>query len=444
MVCSNLWGYVVGRPGSKKSPAIQTAHDAIDDLIRRADQAYENAVNDPEYVRQRQAERIQLQGLRREATRQRTLTNPEVLASITRQIAELSVEREGPVRRQYVTNDSTREALGEMLRQNPNGMGMYRDELSGFLAILEDKERHGPDRGFYLEAWSGLERYEVNRINGDRNNVIPNVTVSIFGSIQPDVLRRYLGYAALTNDGFFPRFQLAVYPDSVSPRPGIPPAPSLMARDAVRRLFRRLNDLPLLGLRNDDRYGPYINLDPDALAAFDTWRYDLEVRTNAETTDDFVGSYLSKYNSLALSLGLLFHLAEQPSGVNVSMVSVRAMQMAFRWCDFLEAHLDRILQSRLTATKALTVARRLIPRLQSGALNSGFTVRDVVRKGWSGLAQTEDVTPALSVLADLGWLRQRKSVGGYGSGRPTIVWDVNPKARQIDNDVTPIDGEKES
>ena len=39
-----------------------------------------------------------------------------------------------PVRQRYLTQDTTVEKLGELLRDNPRGVLIYRDELIGFLA----------------------------------------------------------------------------------------------------------------------------------------------------------------------------------------------------------------------------------------------------------------------------------------------------------------------
>ena len=125
-VVPNLWGYVVSRPGTKKSPAILAAHDAIDRLQEAADRAYE--APRAAYDQLRIQRRLSLQALLRQ-TRQLELGS-EAQQNIQRQIAELSAEIAPPVRRQYVTNDSTIEAFGELLSVNQNGMGMYNDEAS--------------------------------------------------------------------------------------------------------------------------------------------------------------------------------------------------------------------------------------------------------------------------------------------------------------------------
>src|SRR5439155_9476694 len=41
LIVPTLWGYVVSRPGTMKSPAILAAHDAINQLQAAADSAYE-------------------------------------------------------------------------------------------------------------------------------------------------------------------------------------------------------------------------------------------------------------------------------------------------------------------------------------------------------------------------------------------------------------------
>ena len=102
-----------------------------------------------------------------------------------------------------------------MLRDNPFGLLIMRDELAGLLASWEKEGREG-DRAFYLEAWNGSSSFDTDRI-GRGSIRIPNLCASIFGGIQPDKLTMYLEQAAnsLANDGMLQRFQLLVYPDPV-------------------------------------------------------------------------------------------------------------------------------------------------------------------------------------------------------------------------------------
>ena len=57
----------------------------------------------------------------------------------------------------------TIERLGELLNENPNGLMLYRDEISGFLKTI-DRDDRSNDRAFYLECFNGLGRYTYDRI----------------------------------------------------------------------------------------------------------------------------------------------------------------------------------------------------------------------------------------------------------------------------------------
>ncbi len=75
------------------------------------------------------------------------------------------------------------EKLGELLKENPRGLLMVRDELSGFLTNLERKE-YQTDRAFYLTAFNEDDQFTCERI--ERGTIfIPHVTLSMIGGIQP-------------------------------------------------------------------------------------------------------------------------------------------------------------------------------------------------------------------------------------------------------------------
>src|SRR5260221_1404506 len=59
-----------------------------------------------------------------------------------------------PRENRFLVNDATVEKLGTILRDNPNGILLFRDELSGFFYSF-DKPGYETARPFFLEAWSG-------------------------------------------------------------------------------------------------------------------------------------------------------------------------------------------------------------------------------------------------------------------------------------------------
>ena len=123
-----------------------------------------------------------------------------------------------PMLRRLITSDATFESLHHVLSENPAGLFVIRDELTGWLAGLERQGRE-QERAFFLECWNGDAAFTVDRIG--RGSVhVPHACISLFGGIQPARLRAYLADAMRdgpSNDGLMQRFQLMVWPD-------IPPA----------------------------------------------------------------------------------------------------------------------------------------------------------------------------------------------------------------------------
>jgi hypothetical protein len=115
-----------------------------------------------------------------------------------------------------------------------------------------------------------------------------------------------------------------------------------------------------------------------------------------------IACHLAKYRSLMPSLALVFHLIDSHSEPLLEPVSLRAARDASAWCDVLEAHARRIYQSAMDGD--LDAATNLGERIKD-KLPNPFSVRDIVQKGRSGLATTEEVRQAAGILQDRGWIK---------------------------------------
>ena len=234
----NLWGGVVMRPGMLKTPAIAEATKPLRDLASQAWEEYEVAAKEADS----RVEVLEAKIDRMKTTmRNPKKTSDEALDGLGETLGELKQEvREARVtERRYYTQDPTTEKLGELLRDNPRGLLVLRDELAGWLRTLDKPGREG-DREFYLEGWDGKGAYTVDRIK--RGTVhIPCHTISVFGGTQPGKLRAYI--AAATDpegpgaDGLLQRFQILVWPDEATPWENHDRAPNLEARDRAWKIF---------------------------------------------------------------------------------------------------------------------------------------------------------------------------------------------------------------
>ena len=118
--------------------------------------------------------------------------NQRAMAEYNRLSREEKQEREPPEQTRLAMQDTTIEAAQEILKDSPDGVLLYQDELSGWFGSMEkysSARGAAKDRAFWLQSWNG-GLYAVNRI-GRGSLLIPNLSVSILGGIQPDIIRKF-------------------------------------------------------------------------------------------------------------------------------------------------------------------------------------------------------------------------------------------------------------
>ncbi|RMF43339.1 MAG: DUF3987 domain-containing protein, partial [Deltaproteobacteria bacterium] len=208
VVVPNLWGLLVGRPGLLKSPAMESMLAPLKVLASEEMEAYQDAL--AEYELENLAHRLRREAAEKVA-RKRLARDPA--ADI---VGDLScTPPKPPVLRRYMSNDSSVEALGELLRQNPDGILVHRDEMMSLLKQL-DREDNVAARGFFLTSWNGDSSYTFDRIGRGLNLHIPALCLSMLGSTQPGRLASYVRTVldgGASDDGLLQRFGLLVWPD---------------------------------------------------------------------------------------------------------------------------------------------------------------------------------------------------------------------------------------
>ena len=426
-IVPNLWGGIVGDPSTKKSPACAAALKPLDHLVAQRLEQHESALADYETEKVvADAQKAALEGRIKEAAKKPSKGNPVDIAK------ELRAHQEGvpdaPILRRHKTNDSTVEKLGELLRDNPTGVLVLRDELVGLLAAWERHGREG-ERAFFLEAWNGDQSFDTDRI-GRGHISIPNLCVSIFGGIQPDKLTVYLEQAAhaLANDGMLQRFQLLVYPDSRRWE-WRDRAPDRPARDKAFAVFEALaafDPVAWGALPADDfAKSPCFRFDGDAQDVFIEWSEDLHRDRIPSEEDPLIVQHLTKFDKLFPALALILHLVDCSANGTSGPVTKGSALRAAAWCEYLEAHARRCYG--LLKDDGLRAAQALAAKLEHGSLSDGFTAREVRRNQWRNLTTDESIHAALDWLEDENWLRSEPTGGtGPGSGRRTVRYRIHP------------------
>lgn len=429
-VTPNLWGGIIGRPGVMKSPAIDASLAPLRRLVKDAET--EHAEAKKRWKFEKEAADIRKSAVR-EKMKQAAKRGHD-LESFRAELIE--DEPEEPHQRRYMVNDSTVEKFGELLNRNPNGLLIFRDELTGWLRSLDD-EQHARDRAFYLEAWNGDGSFVYDRI-GRGTLKIDCVTTSIFGGIQPSKLETYLRGALEfgdDDDGLMQRLQMLVYPDIMKEWINIDRWPNTEMKNHAFEIFKGLRDLgpEQIGAEKDDDGRWFLRFTDEAQKFFDDWYVDLNrALRNGEFEHPALESHFSKYKSLMPTLALVFYLIQVVEGTSEgfegsAQVGAHCAELAAAWCTFLMAHAKRIYGIGISAHAIH--ARTLAKHLQATDLENGFTARDIyLLKGWSGLSSTKTTEQALDLLENLDWV---DSVLISTGGRPKTVYCINPRIREV-------------
>jgi putative DNA primase/helicase len=405
-----------------KSPVIQAATRPLNEIQTQWRRGHEDALKG--YAREKEQ-----QGLRRAAWKEQfKAASKKGNAAPDRPESEL----EEPKLRRLIVNDATFEALHQTMSDNPAGILLIRDELTGWWSMLDRAGREG-ERAFCMQAWNGDTGHTIDRI-GRGTIHVDACCMSMLGGIQPGRLRSYLADALAdgpSNDGLIQRFQLMVWPDTESDWKYVDRAPDPASEAFAKRVFGNLVAL--------DSEGPMrFRFAQDAQQLFIKWLAKLESRVRGDQLHPALVSHLSKYRKLMPALALLFELADwaaagpgmeggAASPDQCLRVSLEHAKQAVAWCEYLESHAQRI-YSCIT-TPQMRAAQVFAEKLKKRQIapDGFFSCREVYLKGWSGVDTPELVKMAVEVLEDAGWIRDVERESGPSGGRPSTRYRVNPR-----------------
>jgi hypothetical protein len=272
-----LWLAGVAAPGSMKTPAADKALQFIRQRQHEAFIAHDSALADYE-AEKREHDR---------ASRRRD--------------AEPTAPPERPVAERALVDDITIEALGPILQDNPNGLLVARDELSGWF----DFDRYsggkgGGEVGRWLSCYGAAPLTVDRKLSG--TFYVPAAAVSITGTIQPKVLARVIGSKHIDN-GLLQRFILAAPPRRMKEIPS--GDVDFATVEAVRSIFKTLATI-----RPAEDGSPLVlDLEPEAAEAWETfYKEHAAAQFNANGP---AGEMLSKAEAWAARLALVFHMIRQ-------------------------------------------------------------------------------------------------------------------------------------
>ena len=409
LVIPTMWASLVGPPSALKSPALSEAKRPLDELERELAKEYEIAKT---FYRLKS-------DVADDAVKQATEAAKKVFAKDEKKalqmILDAELDEKEPNRTRIMINDATVESCGAIMSENPNGLLLFRDELSGFITKIS-REDFQSDRAFYLEAFNGNSRFTTHRI-GRGTIEIESCTLSICGGIQPSKIAPLIRGAVdgVADDGFVQRFQLTTWPDQIERWEWVDRKPDKEAYDSYRSAIRRLHNLPRPG---SDKHPGHLRYSADAQRLFRCWMEDLQNKIRSSDIHPIMQSHLAKMPKTIAGLALLFELIEGGQ----TAVGEEATQRALLWADYLESHAARLYS--LASDRALEAARTIVSRRNK--LPIRFTARDVQRKSWAGLSTVQDVADALECLIEHSYITEIPVSPTNVGGRPKMLYRWHP------------------
>lgn len=454
-VIPNVWGAAIGRPSVVlKSPSLKEPMQLIERLQAEYGEQFERDKAGAEFETMKNKAMTddikgQLSKAAKGAGKDRTV-NPDDLQKLKADYMELAENTEPePARRLLKTNETSIQSMTVLQNQNPRGLLVFRDELTGLLVKL-DREDGADERAYFLEGWNGNGSYTDFKI-GRGLTEAPNVCISLLGGIQPDKLRQYL-YQAIqgNNDGLMQRLQLAVWPDEPKHWALIDTVPDKAEKQRAFGIMKALAELDFIqhGAMQgeyDDR--PYFRFDDAGQVVFNEWLTELQTVKIQQESNPLMVEHFGKFRSLMPSLALIFHCIDIADSDTLrtesgwedrlgalsnlagnhkvrSGVSVQAAMLAVRWCEYLESHARRIYA--MAESPEHEAAVRLADKIKAKVLPNPFTAKDVYKNHWHGLKDRPEVDAACNILVDENWLRITRKPKPITGRPPLPEYLINP------------------
>lgn len=322
--------------------------------------------------------------------------------------AELNAETATKI---YI-DDASAQATAEVAAANPNGLLLFRDELSGWWSSFGQL---GGEQ-FWLKAFGARSHTVIRKEKAPIH--VPRLAVSVLGGSQPDTIRAFV--EAKNNRGFASRW-LYVFPNAVAGF-RLAEAPNhALAQDALWRLLLLPHDGKPLACP----------ISPNALRKLESW---VGAKRDAAAADGSIwGEWLGKQGGVALRVALILeHLwwaAESPLDQSPPLiVSEAAFDAATSFIDIYSAPMAALTFDVAARPMEDRAAIKLAGLLRKSG-HQTFNARSV-RRGSLGPAGELSKAPlmagACEVLEAAHLIRHVGLRASESAGRRPADYEVNP------------------
>lgn len=243
--------------------------------------------------------------------------------------AEQEIEEvEKPYWEQCLISDFTPEALNKLLSLNQRGIGVYSDELSGWIANF-NRYNKGNEEQMWLSSWSG-KPIRVNRKTTEPI-FIQSPFISVIGTIQPAILKIF-GENNRSENGFLDRLLFAFVDDLIKPYWSEKELSDDISKSWKRILLTILN----ISLPFDERGNPIseiLGFSEEAKVKIYKWQREITDLSNGSKNDDVMGIN-AKIEMYAVRFSLILQMLFYACGEKRETISLKAVDGAIALVEY--------------------------------------------------------------------------------------------------------------
>ncbi|PRX99652.1 DUF3987 domain-containing protein [Allonocardiopsis opalescens] len=404
----NIFTVVAMPPASRKSPVFK----AMVAPIMRAERHLQERVQ-PQRAEAELARQVSLRTAEKAARRASDTVVPggdaDALADAT-SAALAAQEITVPELPQLVTDDVTPETAASLLAKQGGRLAVLSAE-GGIFATLAGRYSGMPNLDLFLKGHAG-DMLRVDRQSRAPEHV-DSACLTLGLALQPEVVRDIADMPGFRGKGLLGRILYALPASNIGRRDTEPPVvPDLVAARYDTKVHSLVNDL----------YGwdDPMRLQLSAPAA--QLRADLsrttEPRLHPQHGDlGHLGDWAGKYVGAVCRIAGLLHLADHGGAGHRHPISGPTMAAAVRIGEYYAEHAKAAFDT-MGAAPGSSDARFLLDWL-TNKRTAQFTVRELFTALPRGrFRRVGDLTPAISVLEEHGWVRELSQPKRKGRGRP--------------------------
>lgn len=392
-----LWTAIVGESGTSKTPAFKLVMQPMRDRQRKSLESHFKV------EQQHQDDLAYYDKAMMAWKRDKKTTDPP------------PTKPDPPQAVRYIVSDTTVEALAPLLRANPRGLLMARDELAGWLGSFDrySSGKGGADASHWLSMHNG-ENIVVDRKTGSpRTIIVPQAAMSVCGGIQPAILHRSLG-TEHRESGLAARLLLTCPPRK--PKRWTEAKIDPKAETELTQLFDRLYELEPMVDEESNPHPVVVCLTRDAKSAFRDF-YNCHAEEQSGLSGDLSAAW-SKLEEYAARLALVIHYARvaanDPTLKNSNLVDLESIVAGITLVQWFKGEARRV-YALLGETEDDRDQRRLVEWIER---KGGSVTAREVQQGHRQYRTANESEAALEGLVKAGYGKWEASPAGQ-RGQPT-------------------------